>query len=308
MITVLFSANPGLWDDYDGPLQAAISTAGVSAQVVLEAEPGDVDYVVFAPGGPVTDFAPYVNVKAVLGLWAGVENIVTNTTLTQPLCRMVDPGLAEGMAEWVTGHILRYHLGLDADVLNTGKWTPRVPPLARQRTVGILGMGALGSSTAEALAHIGFRVKGWARTERPVPGVDMHFGRDGLDRVLELSDFLVLLLPLTTQTENLLGHDTLAKVKRGVFILNPGRGPLIDDDALLQALDDGRVAAATLDVFRQEPLPLDHPYWAHPRVTVTPHIASATRVETAVDVIAENIRRGEMGEPYLHLVDRAAGY
>ena len=169
-------------------------------------------------------------------------------------------------------------------------------------------MGALGSATAETLAHIGFRVKGWARTERPVPGVDMHFGRDGLDRVLELSDFLVLLLPLTTQTENLLGHDTLAKVRRGVFILNPGRGPLIDDDALLQALDDGRVAAATLDVFRQEPLPLDHPYWAHPRVTVTPHIASATRVETAVDVIAENIRRGEMGEPYLHLVDRAAGY
>ncbi|MBU2361148.1 MAG: glyoxylate/hydroxypyruvate reductase A, partial [Alphaproteobacteria bacterium] len=112
----------------------------------------------------------------------------------------------------------------------------------------------------------------------------------------------------TPATENILNADTLAVLAPGAFIVNPGRGPLIDDDALLAALDSGAVAAATLDVFRTEPLPQAHPFWAHPRVTVTPHIASTTRPDTAAQVIAANIARGERGEPFLHLVDRSAGY
>ncbi|MDE3081491.1 MAG: glyoxylate/hydroxypyruvate reductase A, partial [Paracoccaceae bacterium] len=119
---------------------------------------------------------------------------------------------------------------------------------------------------------------------------------------------VVLLLPLTAETTDLLNARRIARMARGSFVINPGRGPLIDDGALLEALDAGQIAHATLDVFRTEPLPPDHPFWAHPNVTVTPHIAADTRAASAARVVAENIRRGEAGEPFLHLVDRARGY
>jgi len=147
-------------------------------------------------------------------------------------------------------------------------------------------------------------VTGWSRT--PKPG-NLH-GEDGLKQALSTAQVLVTLLPKTPETENLLNADRLAQMPKGAVILNPGRGPLIDDDALLAALDAGHIGHATLDVFRVEPLPQDHPFWTHPRVTVTPHIAADTRAFSASKVIAENIRRGEAGEPFLHLVDRARGY
>jgi glyoxylate/hydroxypyruvate reductase A len=118
----------------------------------------------------------------------------------------------------------------------------------------------------------------------------------------------VLLLPDTPATQNILNAETLAQMPKGAFIINPGRGPLIDDDALMATLDQGQIAHATLDVFRVEPLPADHPFWAHPKITVTPHIAAETRAITASQVIVENMRRGEAGEPFINLVDRAVGY
>ena len=133
-------------------------------------------------------------------------------------------------------------------------------------------------------------------------------GDDGLARALESAQVLILLLPLTGATENIVNATALARMPQGAFVLNPGRGPLIDDAALLAALDSGQIAHATLDVFRVEPLPPEHAYWAHPNVTVTPHIASETRINTASQVVAENIRRGEAGAPFLHLVDRTLGY
>ena len=126
--------------------------------------------------------------------------------------------------------------------------------------------------------------------------------------MLSRAEILVLLLPLTAATENILSTETLALLPKGATLINPGRGALIDDAALLAALDSGQIGQATLDVFRTEPLPADHPYWHHPKVTVTPHIASATRPESAAEAIAENIRRSEAGETLLHLVDRSAGY
>ena len=251
------------------------------------------------------DFTPYTRAKAVLNLWAGVERIVGNPTLTQPLTRMVDPGLTEGMVEWVVGHTLRHHLGMDRHIVNPGHvWDPTCPPLARERPVTILGMGALGSACADALRALNFPVTGWSRTEKPG---QLH-GEHGLRKALSTAQILITLLPKTPETENLLNADRLAHLPQGAAILNPGRGPLIDDDALLAALDAGHIGHATLDVFRVEPLPQDHPYWSHPRVTVTPHIAADTRAITASRVIAENIRRGEAGEPFLHLVDRKRGY
>ncbi len=165
-------------------------------------------------------------------------------------------------------------------------------------------MGALGSASAAALRALNFPVTGWSRTEKP----GCLHGEAGLAKALSCAAILVTLLPKTPETESLLNADRLARLPKGAVIVNPGRGALIDDDALLAALDAGHVGHATLDVFRVEPLPKDHRYWSHPRVTVTPHIAADTRPSSSSRVIAENIRRGGAGEPFLHLVDRTRGY
>ena len=222
---------------------------------------------------------------------------------------MVDHGLTHGMTEWVVGHVLRHHLGMDRHITGqTGVWTPHIPPLAQERLVTVLGLGVLGEHCARSLAALGFQMRGWSRRAKEVENVACFAGKEGLRAALTGADFVVLLLPDTANTENTLNRETLALLNKGAIVINPGRGPLIDDEALLEALDSGQIAHATLDVFRTEPLPKDHPYWAHDKVTVTPHIAAATRPECAAPVIVENIRRGEAGEPFLHLVDRQSGY
>ncbi|MBO9478290.1 glyoxylate/hydroxypyruvate reductase A [Shimia sp. R11_0] len=309
MINVLFAAKAERWPEYEAPLKAAFKAADLIVDLRMDFPPEEVDYIVYAPNSPVQDFSPYTRCKAVLNLWAGVENVVGNTTLTMPLARMVDPGMTQGMMEWVVGHVMRHHLGMDRNILGqNGDWTAHVPPLAQDRRVTILGLGELGSTCAQALAQLGFDVTGWSRSPKNLSDVTCLSGEAGLTEALSRADILVLLLPKTAATENLLNAERLARMPQGAMIVNPGRGPLIDDDALLAALDRGQIAHATLDVFRIEPLPLDHPYWAHPKVTVTPHIASETRVKTASQVIAENVQRGESGLPFLHLVDRSAGY
>jgi len=309
MTKILFAAGWQRWKQYKHVLSLALAKAGLQAELSQHHAPEEVDYIVYAPNPQFSDFTPYTNAKAVLSLWAGVEDIVTNKTLTQPLTRMVDAGLTEGMVEYVTGHVLRHHLGSDAQIVNPARvWEPKVPPLARDRTVGILGLGALGAACAAALSALNFRVAGWSRTQKSLPGVTCFSGPDGLTDILGQSEILVLLLPLTAATENLLIAETLMLLPQGAVILNPARGALIDDDALVARLDSGHIAHATLDVFRQEPLPPDHPFWAHPNVTVTPHIASETRADTASGIIAENIRRAEAGKPLLYPVDRKSGY
>lgn len=308
-LTVLFSASQQRWREYQAPLTAALSGWGLEARLTRAAEPSEVDYIVYAPNGGVSDFSPFTRTKAVLSLWAGVEDIVGNQTLTMPLTRMVDDGLAQGMVEWVTGHVLRYHLAIDAQLARQdGTWLAVAPPLAQHRKVGILGLGELGTACAGALAALNFDVSGWSRSPKTLPAVRCLSGDAGLRQVMTSSEILVLLLPLTDATENLISGDNLDLMPRGAFLLNPGRGALIDDDALLAALDRGQIAHATLDVFRVEPLPPEHPFWAHPGITVTPHIASETRADTSSQVIAENIRRCEAGEPLKFLVDRKAGY
>ena len=309
MPNILFSARPDAWAKYEVPLRAALAEAGVDATLGPDLPAEAVDYVVYAPNGPLRDFSPFPRLKVVLSLWAGVETIAGNPTLRVPLARMVDPSLTQGMVEWVTGHVLRHHLGMDAHILaKPGDWHPHAPPVAWERTVTVLGLGELGAACAQMLAQIGFQVRGWSRRPRAVDGVDCHHGEDGLAAALHGADIVVLLLPATPATENILDAARLALLAPGAAILNPGRGPLIDDAALLAALGTGQVGHATLDVFRVEPLPADHAFWHHPRVTVTPHIAAETRAASASRCIAENVRRAEAGEPLLHLVDRGAGY
>lgn len=308
-LTLLFAASDANWAEYAAPLRAAIAEAGLPANLTRDAAPEVVDYIIYAPTSPLQDFTPYTRCKAVLSLWAGVERIVGNPSLTQPLCRMVDPALTEGMVEWVVGHALRHHLGMDRHIVNPGRlWDPTCPPLARERPVAMLGMGELGTAAARALAALNFPVTGWSRSPKQVDGIPCLHGEEGLAKALSTAQIVVTLLPKTPETENLLNARRLALLPPGAVILNPGRGALIDDEALLAALEAGHIGHATLDVFRVEPLPQDHPYWTHPRVTVTPHIAADTRAPSASRVIAENIRRGEAGEAFLNRVDRQRGY
>ena len=309
MINVQFAARPERWDSYGPALTKAFEAAGLAVDLRQDHAPEDVDYVVYAPNSDLQDFTPYTRCKAVLNLWAGVEAIVGNETLTMPLARMVDFGLTQGMVEWVTGHVLRHHQDIDYNLeRQNGVWDKHLPPLSRDRPVTILGIGELGSACAKAVAGLGFPVTGWSRSPKEVAGITCLSGDEGLSQALETAQILVLLLPLTQGTENLLNAENLARMPKGAYIINPGRGPLIDDAALLAALDQGQIARAPLDVFREEPLPADHPYWSHPQVTVTPHIAAETRPDTAAEVIADNISRSERGAPLRYLVDRSAGY
>ena len=308
-VNVFFAAKAERWPHYEMPLKDAIKSAGIDADVSPDFAPDQVDYIVYAPNSDVQDFAPFTRAKAVLNLWAGVEGIVGNKTLTLPLARMVDSGLTQGMIEWVCGHVMRHHLGMDTHIKgDAGVWAPSAPPLSWDRNVVVFGLGELGTACAQALAQFGFKVSGWSRSAKSVQGVDCLHGPDGLNDALARAEIAVLLLPDTPATTNTLNAKTLAQMPAGAVIINPGRGPLIDDDALLAALDTGHISHATLDTFRVEPLPKDHPYWAHPSVTVTPHIAAETRPKYSSLTIAENIRRGEAGEPFLHLVDRSLGY
>ena len=244
-----------------------------------------------------------------MGLWAGVENIVDNGTLNAPLTRMVDQSLTRGMVEWVVGHSLRHHLGMDRHLFGQdGIWRSEIAPLAADRPITILGMGALGRACAEALADLGFPVNGWCRTRKRITGVQMYCGDRWFSNALKGAQIIITLLPLTPQTRNCIDAECLASLPRGAVLINPGRGDLIDESALLEALDKGHIEHATLDVFAREPLPPEHPFWAHAKVTVTPHIAAATRPESASRVIATNVWRSQTGRPLLYRVDRESGY
>jgi len=311
---VAFAGLPGQREAYRAHLEAAAAEAGLAMQLHMdpdEVAPETVDYLIFGDFGVVTDFTPFTRLRAILNLWAGVEALLRRDPPEHvPLVRMVEDGLTLGMIDYVSGHVLRHHLDIDRYIgaEPIADWEASYPPLARNRTVAILGMGALGTACAGALVGHGFRVLGWSRSPREVAGVDCRHGRETLGGVLDEAEILVLLLPHTPETERLIDAGALSRLPEGACLINAGRGALIDHDALLTALGEGRLRHATMDVFNKEPLPPEHPYWRHPRVTVTPHIASVTRPETAAKALIASIARDRAGKPLLHVVDRARGY
>tara|TARA_Y100001954_G_scaffold180713_1_gene192506 strand:+ start:129 stop:1061 length:933 start_codon:yes stop_codon:yes gene_type:complete len=308
-LKILFSAGKKNWSEYKAPLEEAFASVSLDYDLKTSFEPSEVDYIIYAPSSSLQDFSLYTSLKAVLNLWAGVEGVAFNKTLKVPLTRMVDAGLTSGMVEWVTCHTLRHHLGIDRHIHGQdGVWRSYVPPLAKDRVVTILGLGTLGTACGIALKNLGFNVRGWSRRKKTVKGISCFYGNDQIDASLMDADIIILLLPDTPSTKNILNHHTLNMTKRGAVVLNPGRGPLIDDNALIAALDSGQLEHATLDVFRVEPLPENHIYWSHKKVTVVPHKASETRPKTSSQVIARNIKRAENGQDLLHLVDRKTGY
>jgi glyoxylate/hydroxypyruvate reductase A len=246
-VNVLFAAKDEAWEKYSQHLPEALKEVGIDAKVSPSFPPEEVDYIVYAPNSSVQDFTPYTRLKAVLNLWAGVEDVVGNQTLKVPLARMVDHGLTRGMIEWVTGHVLRHHLGMDLHIHGQdGKWRAYVPPLAEERPVTILGLGELGTACAQTLAGLGFPVTGWSRSQKQVEGITCLSGPLGLKEALSKAQILVLLLPATAATENTLNEETLAQLPKGAVVLNPGRGALIDDKAMLRALESGQISHATM--------------------------------------------------------------
>jgi glyoxylate/hydroxypyruvate reductase A len=308
---ILFSAREALWPLYRDVLLGEFAKVGLDVDLCNTTDtPETVDYMIYAPAREDDDLSVFSKVRLIQSLWAGPDKLLRNKTLIQPLARMVDPGMTQGMVDYVMGHILRHHLDTDRFAqAKAGEWLlDWGPPLPGERVVAVLGIGALGMACAVAAQAHGFEVMGWSRTQKTDAPIACYSGADGLKTVLGQADIVVTLLPSTPATQNIIGAEAIGAMKDGVAIINPGRGELIDDAALLAGLNSGKISGATLDVFRVEPLPAEHPYWAHPKVLVTPHVASETRIATASVFVAQNIARDVRGETPLHLVDPALKY
>jgi glyoxylate/hydroxypyruvate reductase A len=269
---------------------------------------GDIDVALVATH-PKGTFAQLKNLKLIQSLWMGVENILADTEVPRrvPLARLIDPGMVHAMAETVIASVLDWHrlryMYRAQQRARAWKWQRQMLP--SDRTVGLLGLGELGSYAAAKLLALGFNVCGWSRRLKAIEGV--HCSTD-LDEIVSRSQALVCLLPLTAQTRGLLNARAFARMPKGGCVINLARGGHIVMADLLAALDAGQLAHAYLDVFDTEPLPADSPLWAHPGVTITPHIAALTEPRTAIPKIVENVERVRRGETPLNLVDREAGY
>lgn len=281
------------------------------ARIHVGADAPPCDYAV-AWKPPAVFFARQPRLKALFSLGAGVDGLLAMPALPRdvPLVRMEDAGMAGQMVEYALYVALREfrrmpeYEAAQAD----GRWAPRH---ARQRsgfTVGVLGLGVLGGAVARELAAFGFDVSGWSRAPKSLDAVHCAHGAEGLDAVLSRSRVLLLFLPRTPDTGGLLDAARLARLPPGAAVVNVARGELVDDAALLDALDRGHVGRAYLDVFAHEPLPAAHRYWTHPRVHLTPHVAALTDVGVASAQVADKIRRFEAGQAVGGIVDRARGY
>ena len=271
----------------------------------------DVDYVI-AWKPPAGEIAKYPNLKAILSLGAGIDGITCDPDLPRnvPISRLVDRCLTQGMTEYIVYWVLHHHrrMGDYADMIAARDWDNYVQADTEKTTVGVLGLGELGGDAATALSALHFDVKGWSRSPKSIEGVTCLHGDDGFDEIVSTSETLICLLPLTEDTKGILNADTFARMPAGGVVINCARGGHVVDEDLIAALDSGHLSAAVLDVFHQEPPNPDHPFWTHPNVSMTPHMASLTMPQSAARYMADNIRRVERGEVPLNLIDLAKGY
>ncbi len=255
--------------------------------------------------------ARFPNAEIVFSVGAGVDQFDFSSLPAHiPLIRMIEPGIAEGMVEYVTLAVLALHRNLPGYIADkpAARWAPiRLVP-AGQRRVGILGLGRLGEAAFRKLAGFGFAMSGWSRSPREIDGITCHAGEAALPDFAAGCDILVCLLPLTSETRGILNASLFAHLPRGAGLVNAGRGGHLVQEDLLAALASGQVSSAFLDVTDPEPLPEGHPFWSHPRLILTPHVASMTRPETAVDFVLETIARHTRGLPLTGVVDRTRGY
>jgi len=275
-------------------------------------DPDTVDYVmVWNP--PVGVLAKFTKAKAIFNLGAGVDKLLQDPNLPKhiPIVRLVDPRLSSAMTEFVMYWVLHFHRAMHTygQQQRARQWKQHTPFDTKKRAIGILGLGELGQDAAHALLMMGFEnIAGWSRSSKELPGVKSFAGTAALEAFLARTEILLCLLPNTPQTQGLLNVETLGQLPPGAFVINVGRGRLIVEDDLIQALNSGHIQAAALDVFSTEPLPTDHPFWAMDNVFVTPHVASITSPTSATQVIADGIEAIENGHLPENVVDLDQGY
>lgn len=261
---------------------------------------------------PKGELAKYPNLKAIFSIGAGIDHLASDPELPRhiPLVRMVDPSLTAGMTEYVVMSVLHHHrYMLDYGAQQrAGQWhlQGQIPPWRRR--VGVMGLGVLGGDALAKLRVFDFDLAGWSRRPKQIPGVATFHGPEGFAEFLAGSQILVCLLPLTAETEGILNARTFQALPRGAAVINAARGGHLVEEDLLAALGSGQISGATLDVFHEEPLPANHPFWAHPRVIVTPHAASLTIPETAARYIVDSMAKACAGQPLDNVVDLARGY
>lgn len=293
------------------PWQAGLQAALPGAQIDI-----------WTPGAPLADHAvvwappqafidEQTQLKALFNIGAGVDALLKLKLPPQlKVVRLDDAGMSVQMAEYVCHAVIRHFRefdGYEADS-RQGRWGYRKPRSRADFAVGVMGLGVLGERVAKALTTFEFPVHGWSRTPRTIEGVVCHSGEDRLDTFLSQCRVLVNLLPLTPQTTDILNRRTLGRLQPGGYVINVARGAHLVDDDLIALLDSGHLAGATLDVFRTEPLPPEHPFWHHPAITVTPHTSARTLRDESIAQIAGKILRLERGEPVAGLVDPVRGY
>lgn len=291
--------------------------AGRRIATAAEAMPTPADFRYAAVWKPEPGLlARFPKLEVIFNLGAGVDALLKDTTLPQvPLVRVVNTDLTKRMTEYVVLHCLMHHRRqrmLDA-AQAAHQWAAKDQWAASAVRVGILGLGELGRDAADVLVRIGFRVAGWSRSARSVPGVETFAGQKGLAPFLARTDILVVLVPLTPDTVGILNRRLFEGLARdgvlgGPVLINAGRGGLQVEADILACLDDGTLGAATLDVFHEEPLPAASPFWSHPKVTVTPHNAADSDPDAISDYVVGQIKRYEAGDGLQNVVDRAKGY
>ncbi|MPZ11278.1 MAG: glyoxylate/hydroxypyruvate reductase A [Kiloniellaceae bacterium] len=277
-------------------------------------DPGDRSKVEYAvvwqppPGG----LKSFPNLKVIVSMGAGIDHVLRDPELPRhlPIIRTVGPDLRQRMREYVLLHVLRLHRRLPETEASFRRkeWNQLITPVAPERPVGVLGLGNMGADSASHLAHIGFEVHGWSRRPKNVAGVICHSAAEGLDRLLKRVEILVCLLPLTPQTTGILNKELFAKLPEGACLINAGRGQHLVEEDLIPALDSGQLGGATLDVLQVEPAAEDHPFWTHPKILLTPHIASLIDPEVGSRLIAANLKLFMAGKPVPDMVDVAQGY
>ncbi|WP_019677089.1 2-hydroxyacid dehydrogenase [Arsukibacterium perlucidum] len=294
-------------DDLQYRLQQALPQTRIEIWPELY-DPAEVEFAVVwrQPHGCLNGL---VNLKAIQCFGAGVDSILSDPTLPDlPISRIVDPALTAAMIGYLDGVMSYYRLQLDmfSRQQQQSLWRPKSP--RKLSRITILGLGELGSAVASHFCQQGYQLAGWARSGKSLQDIQCFAGDEQLHHAVAAADVIICLLPLTPSTENLLGRDFFQALKPGAIFINVARGAIVDDTALLAALDHGPLGAACLDVFRQEPLPPASPLWQHPAVLITPHVSAVTNVATVVSQIAENYRRAQQGTGLLNPVDLVRGY
>lgn len=272
----------------------------------------EVDYV-FSFRPPHGLLKTFPKLKTIFSVGAGVDAFLADPEFPKriPLVRFVDPQLSTEMAQYVVMHVLRQHRQQSAfeAAQKQGRWSQMLLPRKTADTrIGILGLGEIGTMAGERLRDLGFPISGWSRSPKHVRGIESYSGAGEFAAFLAVSDFLVCLLPLTPETRGILNAKTFSMLPEGAYLINVARGGHLKEDDLVPAIESGRLAGATLDVFQTEPLPETSPFWRHPKITVTPHVAAISDPQIAARFVIDGIAAAERGETHPHTVDTGRGY